>query len=245
MSAIAIYYEHKSQLAELQEVFAEIKGWEFSYLQADECTLGQLEDVIVGKVIDFLIWTTPFSKTIAKNLYYLSTQNPLLTIIYFNSILKNSEFSEFFRAGVKYCFIGERRQSNLHEALQNLISGHWKKIPQDLIPQNSKDLPDRVHNILNFIEATPIKNCNSENIARHLNISQSHFRKEFRYYFGINFREYKQRLLQHYEDVLLFDKNLKPGHIYKVLDYKNLSAFSRSFKSRHGVSWQNLVKTKD
>ncbi|MCB0283486.1 MAG: helix-turn-helix transcriptional regulator [Calditrichae bacterium] len=245
MSAILVYYENDGQLPELQDVFNEFKNHPVCYEKEDYDKFLQMEQFIIEEEIDIFICATAFSKRLIKNLYYLYAHNPLLTIIYFNPILKNNEFSEFYRAGVSYCFVGEKRQINMHDALNKLVNNHWKKIPADLLPSNSAGLPERSVKILHFIENTSLKKCNAENLAEYLNISQSHFRKEFRHYFGLNFREFKQRLIQHYEDVLLFERNMKPGHIYKILDYKNLSAFSRSFKIRHGVSWQNLIKTKD
>ena len=245
MSAILVYYDNNNQLDELKQVFNEFSNWKFLYFQAKNSNFEDLEKCIISEEINFFICTKVFSQNIAKSLYYLHAHYPLLTIIYFNSFLSDNEFSEFFRAGVKYCIIGEKRQVNLHNTLHKLIDNHWKRIPENILKYDRNAFPERARIILKYIETTPIKKCNTENIAEFLEISQSHFRKEFRTFFGINFREFKQRLLSHYEDVLLFDKNLKPGHIYKLLDYKNLSAFSRSFKARHGVSWQNLVKTKD
>jgi len=126
--------------------------------------------------------------------------------------------------------------------LKKLFAERWKKIPEGLFKYDYDILPSRAKRILRFIENTPIKLFNTEHIAKHLRMSQSHFRKEFKNYFGINFRQFKQILLGHYEDILLFERNLKPRNVYQVLDYKNLSAFSRSFKTRHGKSWQVLTR---
>jgi AraC-like DNA-binding protein len=103
-------------------------------------------------------------------------------------------------------------------------------------------LSKKAQQILKFVESRPLRECNTYSLALSLNISESHFRKEFKRHLKINFREFKKRLFAHYETVLLFEKKLKPGDIFKILDYKNISAFSRSFKMRHGDSWQSMVR---
>ena len=73
-------------------------------------------------------------------------------------------------------------------------------------------------------------------------MSESYFRKEFKKYFNLSFREFKARLMNHYESMLLFEKHLKPYHVSEILNYKNISSFSRSFKIRNGSSWQNKAR---
>lgn len=242
MSALLVYYEQKDELDDIAVVLRELNGWDFHYYEYKQDSYLEIDNLISQNDIPFLVCTKDFSSHLSRNLFHFSTQHPLLTILYFSPVLKNGEFNEIYQSGIKYCFIGERRQSNLQKTLIRLSEGYWKIIPDSIYKYDYKSLPPKAKRVLRFIEKTSMKKCNTETIAGHLRISQSHFRKEFRCYFGINFREFKQRLLNHYEDILLFEKNLKPGDIYQVLDYKNLSAFSRSFKSRHGSSWQKLTR---
>jgi len=243
MSAIVICYEHKKELNDITTAIDKSNDWNLYYFDAADKNINTIERQIIEKEAHFLICSKIFSDEIAQGLHQLYVKNPLLTIIYFYSVLKEREFIELHRAGIRYCFVGEARRSNLKTALKELSLHHWKKIPENIYDTDYSNLPPRSKRILRFIENTPIKYCNTAYLSDYLNISQSHFRKEFKNYFGSPFREFKQELILHYEDILLFEKKLKPRHIYSILDYKNLSAFSRSFKSRHGKSWQELVKS--
>jgi AraC-like DNA-binding protein len=242
MSAIVICYEHQKELNDITNVINQSIDWNLYYFDAAHKNIKTIEKQIVENEAYFLICSKIFSDEIAQGLHQLYVRNPLLTIIYFNSVLKEREFIELHRAGIKYCFVGDARKSNLKTALYKLTKHHWKKVPQSIYNMDYDTLPPRARRIIRFIENTPIKYCNTAYLSDWLNMSQSHFRKEFKNYFGRPFREFKQELIQHYENILLFEKKLKPRHIYTILDYKNLSAFSRSFKSRHGQSWQETVK---
>ena len=243
MSALVVCYEHQKELNDINSALDRSKEWDLHYFDAGQKSVQNIEKEIIESEADFLICSKNYSEDIAQRLHQLYLRNPLLTIIYFYSALKEREFVELHRAGIKYCFVGSARKSNLQIALNKLLKHHWKKIPQNMYEAEYEDLAPRAKKTLKYIENTPIKYCNTENISNYLNISQSHFRKEFKKYFGMPFREFKQDLILHYEDILLFEKKLKPRQIYSVLDYKNLSAFSRSFKSRHGQSWQMVVKS--
>jgi len=243
MSAIVVCYERQNELNDINKAIDPASEWNPHYINADPKNIRKIENQILENEAYFLICSKNFSDEIAHHLHELYTRNPLLTIIYFYSVLKEREFVELHKAGIKYCFVGETRKSNLKAALTKLSRGHWKKIPTSLYPVDYIDLVPRAKKTLKFIENTPLKYCNTETIAHFLNISQSHFRKEFKKYFDRPFRNFKQELIQHYENILLFEKKLRPHHIYSILDYKNLSAFSRSFKARHGVNWQNMIKS--
>jgi len=243
MSALVVCYERQKELNDINNAIDQASEWNLHYFDAGHKNINSIEKQIVENEAHFLICSKIFSNDIAEGLHQLYLRNPLLTIIYFYSVLKEREFVELHRAGIKYCFVGDTRKSNLKTALEKLSKHHWKKIPESMYKNDYDDLSPRAKKILRYIENTPIKFCNTSYISDYLNISQSHFRKEFKKFFGTPFREFKQSLISHYEDILLFDKKLKPRHIYSVLDYKNLSAFSRSFKSRHGQNWQTMIKS--
>ncbi|KAA3617211.1 MAG: AraC family transcriptional regulator [Calditrichaeota bacterium] len=242
MSALIVYYEHQEELDDLSMVLRGQNGWDFQYFDSGQFSVNDITTQLIDEEINFLICTKVFSSKIVMDLCQLYERFPLLTIIYFNPVLKDGEFAELYKAGIKYCFVGEQRQNNLNIALKKLFAERWKKIPEELFDYDYELLPSRGKRILRYIENTPIKLFTTEHIAKYLRMSQSHFRKEFKSYFGVNFRQFKQTLLCHYEDILLFERNLKPRNVFQVLDYKNLSAFSRSFKTRHGKSWQVLTR---
>lgn len=243
MSAIVVCYEHQEELNDINNALNKSKELNLYLYNAKTSDLQSIEEKITANEAYFLICSKTFSEEIVNNLGKLYSRHPLLTIIYFYAVLKEKDYIELNRAGIKYCFVGKTRRYNLKVALKKLLKHYWKRIPENLYETDYEDLTHRAKKILKYIEETPIRYCNTENISKHLNISQSHFRKEFKKYFGVNFRQFKQDLINHYENILLFDKKLKPGDVYNILDYKNLSAYSRSFKSRHGHSWQEIIKS--
>ena len=95
--------------------------------------------------------------------------------------------------------------------------------------------------ILAYIEDHELSNCSIKSIADYLELSPSHFRSEFRKNFGLNFRDFKQKLFSHYEQVLLIKKGYKPKEVFKLLNYANLANLSRSFRNRHGDNWRNIA----
>lgn len=243
MSAVVVCYEHQNELNEINHVLNNISHLNLQYFDTSHQNLLTIERQIKKNDAQFLICSKHFSEDIVKSLHLLNMQNPLLTIIYFYSFLKGKDYLDLYHAGIKFCISGKTRKANLQTVLEWLSQHHWKKIPENMFNPHNDDLAARAKKIIKYIENNPLKYCNTEKISHYLNISQSHFRKEFKKYFGIPFRQFKQDLILHYEDILLFEKKLKPRHVFSVLDYKNLSAFSRSFKSRHGHSWQTVIKS--
>jgi AraC-like DNA-binding protein len=220
----------------------ELPNWEFYILQTVTESREQIERHIREKEIHFLVYESELTPAAATILSKFQHQYPFLSIIYYNSLLRDGEFNELHQAGISHCIIGESKEKNLIETLHRLWATHWKRIPNNIFESASKPLSGRAIHILRTIENKPLRECNTCSLAQSLDISESHFRKEFKRYFRINFREFKKRLLSHYESILLFDKKLKPGDVFSILDYKNISAFSRSFKMRHGYSWQVMVR---
>ena len=98
----------------------------------------------------------------------------------------------------------------------------------------------RAKKIVSYIEDHALDQLNLQTLSDYLRISQSHFRSEFRNNFGVNFRDFKQGLLNHYEEILLLNNDYTPNIVYKVLNYSNLANLSRSFRKRHGDSWRNI-----
>ena len=237
MSGISILFQDEQELSSVSSLVEKLNGWECYYIDQN-LTIEKVHSLIREKDIYILVCINSLTKQIREKLVRLHTINPLLTIIYYNSILNDGEFADLYKAGIDYCFIGETREKALSEKLSTLKANHWKTIPENIYKGTHAQLSARAKKILRFIENAPFSKCNIEEISGYLKISKSHFRKEFKRSFGMNFRDFKQRLLAHYEDLLLFEKSMKPGNVYEILDYKNLSAFSRSFKSRHGYSWQ-------
>lgn len=224
---------------EKDDVLTQLQGWRIYYINSKKKSLNLLGNYIDELGVHFLLFSRKFGDSSARILADLKLRFPLLCIIYYNSQLKDGEFADIYQTGIDYCIIGDARQINLIKTLKKLWQSHWKRIPANMLPENDHILPQRVSRIIDFIEQQPLKALNANNLATYLDISPAYLRKAFKDYFGQSFRDYRQQLIAHYESVLLFQKHLKPGQIYSILNFKNLSAFSRSFKSRHGVSWQS------
>lgn len=168
-----------------------------------------------------------------KNHFFLSP------IIFYAPRLDSTTLNFLYKKGINHCVVGDGRQVHLINLLKRLWSQHWKRIPEHL-----KSISNSIFakNILTFIEEEPIKFFNITHMSRHLQLTEYQFRDIFKKTFNTNFRTFKQMVLDHYESVLLFEKKLTPGQIYPMLNYRNLSAFSRSFRLRHGTSWQNVMR---
>ncbi|WP_457565902.1 hypothetical protein [Caldithrix abyssi] len=164
---------------------------------------------------------------------------PVSPIIYYASRLDSQTLKRLYRAGIEHCVIGDSRQALLIDLLHKLWEKHWKRLPSALLPKKKTVF---VKKVARFIEEEPISFFNIKYMANTLQLTEYQFRDQFKKSFQVNFRTFKQKVLDHYESLLLFEKKLTPGRIYPMLNYRNLSAFSRSFKVRHGNSWQNVMR---
>ena len=164
---------------------------------------------------------------------------PLSPIIYYASRLDSQTLKYLYKSGIEYCVIGDGRQVLLIDLLHKLWAKHWKRLPSNLLPEKKSVFIEKV---ARFIEEEPIRFFNIKYMANKLQFTEYQFRGQFKKSFHINFRTFKQKVLDHYESLLLFEKKLTPGRIYPMLNYRNLSAFSRSFRVRHGNSWQNVMR---
>jgi AraC-like DNA-binding protein len=226
-----------------EDVFNQLPDWNIHFHNLQQTSPQELAAQIRRNEIHFLLYSTELHGDAGGILSRLHQEFPLLYIIYYYSQLKSGEFAELYQAGINYCIVGDARQIHLIKSLNQLWDRHWRRIPAHVYGNGLHPFPERAVEILNFIEKKPIRYFNSLDIAGHLNISESRFRTEFKRFFNVNFREFKQQLYAHYESVLIFDKKLKPKEIFNILDYKNISAFSRSFRMRHGKSWQQLMRS--
>jgi len=242
LPSLLVYYNNQDQLEDIQKVLRVVNGWDIHYAEKEATTWSQLYNWVRREEIQYFLCVVDMSPELAEELKELHSRNPILSTIYYNENLRQNDFLDFAEAGVGKVFLGQERQVQLEEALTEEARNHWRHIPEFFAGIDRNNLPPRAERILRYIEQAPIRKITIEDIAENIRISPSHLRKEFKQYFKLNFREFKQRLLSHYETILLFDKQLKPGQIFELFDYKNLSAFSRSFKARHGVSWQKYKR---
>lgn len=190
--------------------------------------------------LHFIIYSRKLDPDSCKELVMLRQQQPFTFIIYYYRCLLDQQFMMLTELAINSCIIGLYRKNYLRDLLPHLWQKHWKRIPDSIYPAETSTLSPRAKKILIHIEDHAFCQFNLQTLADYLNISESHFRAEFRHDFGINFREFKQRLLNHYESTLLLNNDYKPNVVYKLLNYSNLANLSRSFKKRHGDSWRNI-----
>ena len=242
MANLLVVHNSFSAFHKDSELFHYLAEWDIHFL--DNSTLSHIEikSFIRDKEINFILISCEWDEKNLGLVEKLRTTYPLLTIIYYYSYLKNGEFAELHDAGINFCVIGEDREQNLVITLNDLWKHHWRRIPEALKPRINNHNSVWAKKVLDYLEKKPIKNLNTIDVSLHFETSDFNFRNEFKKVFSQSFRSYKQKLLEHYENVLLFEKKLKPINVYESLNYRNLSAFSRSFKARHGQSWQELVR---
>jgi AraC-like DNA-binding protein len=190
--------------------------------------------------LHFIIYSKKLDVDTCKELHEIRQKMPFSFIIYYYSCLLDKQFMLLTELEVNSCIIGIHRKNYLRELLPHLWFKHWKRIPDSIYPADGSSLAPRAKKILTYIEDHALDQFNLQILSEYLQISQSHFRSEFRHNFGINFREFKQRLFNHYESVLLLNNDFKPNIVYKLLNYSNLANLSRSFRKRHGDSWRNI-----
>ena len=190
--------------------------------------------------LHFIIYSRKLDSDTCNELVSIRQQMPFTFIIYYYRCLLDQQFTLLAELAINSCIIGIHRRNYLKELLPHLWQKHWKRIPDSIYPTETSTLSARAKKVLMHIEDHALDQFNLQSLADHLHISQSHFRAEFRHSFGINFRDFKQRLLNYYESVLLLNNDYKPNLVYKLLNYSNLANLSRSFKKRHGKSWRNI-----
>ena len=242
MSNLLVIVNSHNPFKEETDLTTQLPDWNIHLIHDDDLSPEKLKQRIIRDEIFFILFSREWESIYSEYINRICRDFPLLTLIYYSAQLKDLEFAELYMAGVDYCIIGDARLINLIRKLNQLWDNHWRRVPDYLMTTAKGNNALWLQDTLNFIEKKPIKMFNVGYLAKQFNVSENQFRVEFKEQFGISFRAFKQQLFQHYEDILLFDKKLKPKEVYRYLSYKNLSAFSRSFKARHGSSWQELVR---
>lgn len=225
---------------EIRKLSGDLSHWHIQSVTT-RIDINRIEEIFLQDgELHFLIFSKSLNPDTLHELQLIKKKMPLLQVLFYSPSLNNRQFARLYEAGITCCIIGENRLENLIQLLEELWERHWKRIPDSILRTNRSDLSARAKKILEYIENKPLRDFNINAIAHYLELSESHFRAEFKNTVGMSFREFKQKLFFHYESVLLFRNKLKPIEIFTTLDYKNLSAFSRSFKARHGLSWRKF-----
>ncbi len=222
---------------ESHELFEDLLQWQIVYVNGQIPPHTTSLNLIKKEDIHFLVFSREPGQSLFEEIASLHKAFPLLLMIYYFPQLKNIEFAQLYESGFHFCIVGDARQVNLIRTLKNLWNEHWRRLPDWLAPETKSK---QCQEMIQLIEGLPIDRLNAEALAVAMNMEERPFRRNFQDNFGYSFKTFKKRLFTHYEQVLLFEKQLSARQTAEALRYKHLSSFSRSFKNRHGQSWQNL-----
>ncbi len=170
---------------------------------------------------------------------------PNLSAVYYNRSLTLSNLDKVPDKPTLNFIVGESREKNFFELLNDLKAHYWRRIPYKKFDIDFEILSPRLKKTMQFIESEPISDCNIITLATYLDISPGYFSQEFKRETGQSFRSFMQRVLHYYEEIILSEVNLPAKNISQLLGYSELSSFSRSFKKRNGISptkYKKLVK---
>lgn len=164
----------------------------------------------------------------------LAERYPYLYFIYYYPQLNVNRFDYSELTRFSHIIVGEHRIKALSEILLQLTRDYWKKIPYSKFNLAYEQMSPRLKRVMTYIESHDLKNCATVSIAHHLEISPGYFSQEFKRETSYTFREFMQKLLDHYEFIILDSLNLSAKSASEILGYSELSSFSRSFKKRKG-----------
>ena len=125
----------------------------------------------------------------------------------------------------------------------NSQKNFWKKIPIRDFGIDYNQLSPRMKRVVTYIETNDLKYCNAVRIAGFLDISPGYFSQEFKREFKVSFRSFMQKLIDHYEYIIMNKLDLTAKSASQILGYSELSSFSRSFKKRKGCPPSKWSKT--
>jgi AraC-like DNA-binding protein len=222
------------------------------------CTIpslrSELEKIVTKiKTVDVLIITDPLviKNTVKKNsilflllsiekekdiksIFQLYKKYPQSSLIFYHNTLNVQNITQSELCYFNYIIIGDGREKNLQGLIEKLSGTYWKRIPYQQMEIPYQNLSTRIKKVMHYIETHDLKECNSAKIANHLDISPGYFSQEFKRETEINYRDFMQYLLAHYETILFDQMDISAKIASQLLGYSELSSFSRSFKKRKG-----------
>lgn len=204
------------------------------HITARRCEeITEMADFLKNNVIQFIIVADDLTDK-KDEIMKLAGHYPYLYFIYYYPQLNINRFDYSELTRFSHIIVGEHRVKALSEILLQLTRDYWKKIPYGKFDLVYDQMSPRLKRVMTYIESHDLKDCATINIAHHLEISPGYFSQEFKRETSFTFREFMQKLLDHYEFIILDSLNLSAKSASKILGYSELSSFSRSFKKRKG-----------
>jgi len=229
-----IYCKEESVKSEFYKYFADHNQIKASIVSNED----ELNDILVGKTNWFIIIASKPDKAM-ENISQIHSRFPHIHLIYYYPKLNidNFHYSDFIH--YSYLLVGDNRIEELNRIFNDLAQSYWKKIPFAKVGIVYDKLSPRLKKVMNYIETHDIKSSSTARLSSYLRISQGYFSQEFKRETGQTFREFMQKLLAHYEQVIFDRMDLTAKQASEILGYSELSSFSRSFKKRKGYSPSN------
>ena len=195
--------------------------------------LAEISDFLTHNSTQFIIIADDLTDQ-KDEIMRLAERYPYLYFIYYYPQLNINRFDYSELTRFSHIIVGEHRVKALSEILLQLTRDYWKKIPYSKFEMVFDTMSPRLKRVMTFIESHDLKDCATANIAHYLEISPGYFSQEFKRETNYTFREFMQKLLDHYEFIILDSLNLSAKSASEILGYSELSSFSRSFKKRKG-----------
>ena len=238
-----IYYSDHSVYKELSDIYKRI-----SHISIHFCSkISEVEYLLEKDGVIFVIIAVKNIDEI-QYLSRISNKSPQTYYIYYYHTLTINNFQHSYFSSFSHIIVGRSCKTYLIKTLRNLTSGHWKKIPYEKFDFTHQSLSQRLKDVMNYIENNELKNCNIAEISKYLKISSGYFSQVFKHETNLNFRNFMQKIIYHYEDLIFKKLKMPPKDAAQILGYSELSSFSRSYKNRKGYPpsfVKNFSKTKD
>jgi len=201
-----------------------------------------LNSFIIARPVQFVLICIP-ADNLKDDHFILQEKFPHVYFIYYYPTFNVDNFHYNNFGHFTNLIVGDKRVEHLSEILIQLKHNFWKKIPLREFGIIFNRLSPRMKRVMNYIETHDLKYCNAVKIAQFLEISPGYFSQEFKREFTVSFRKFMQKLIDHYEFIILNKLDVSAKSASQILGYSELSSFSRSFKKRKGYPPSKGTKT--
>jgi len=201
-----------------------------------------LTKLMRSRPVQFVLICLPTEQLTEKH-FLLQEKFPHVYFIYYYPTFNVDNFHYNNFGHFTNLVVGDKRINHLRDIFIQLTKNFWKKIPLQEFGIEYSRLSPRMKRVINYIETNELKYCNAIRIAEFLEISPGYFSQEFKREFEISFRKFMQKLIDHYEYIIMNRLDLSAKSASQILGYSELSSFSRSFKKRKGYPPSQWVRT--
>ncbi len=185
--------------------------------------IDELTDFFVSQQVQFVLICISADQ-LTENHFLLHDRFPHIYFVYYYPTFNVDNFHYNNFGHFTNLIVGDNRIEHLAEILLQLTKNFWKKIPIREFGIEYNHLSPRMKHVINYIETHELKHCNAIKIAEFLEISPGYFSQEFKKEFKLSFRTFMQKLIDHYEYIILNRLDLSAKSASKILGYSELSS---------------------